>query len=152
MEPDLTHDMYFLNKIKFNPKIQSFLKPITTMCVSCYFDKGQPERALKIVQWVSRGDFPRGCIDVAFYDVSVNGFWRYGMMLEALRVLRLMIINEDSEIGDGVRVCIYRGLLREARVKEALELNKRLEEYDRSDERKQKLVESLDHMIATWIE
>ncbi|CAI9783547.1 unnamed protein product [Fraxinus pennsylvanica] len=70
-------------------------------------------------------DFPGGLVmDSEFYSVMVDGFCNNDILLEGLRVLRVMVSeNLVVEVGDDVRVFIYRGLLREARIRDAMELN-----------------------------
>lgn len=126
------------------------------MVVSSLFENGQPKRAVKVFQWVARPDFPGGAAaDLDLYAVLVDGFCRNGMMLESLRVLRVMA-GEDLVIGDEIRVRVYRGLLREARVREALELNAELGSCspgsDGGTPVSEKLVHLLDQMIANWVE
>lgn len=146
-EPDLTHSMYFLNKMKYTPKVHSFLNHVTRTLVDSYFQNGQPKWALKIFHWVSRSDFlSEGVIDVGFYGLLIKGFCKYNMVLEALMVLRA-IASENLVVGDDVRFCVYRCLLREARIRDAQELNKVLESEDND-----KLMEILDHMISNWVE
>lgn len=147
-EPDLTQSMYFLNKMKHTPKIHTFLNLVTRTLVDSYFQKGQPKWALKIFHWVSRNDFPGGVIDVGFYALLIKGFCKYNMVLEALMVLRV-IVSENLVVGDDVRVCVYRGLLREARIREAQELNKA---WKMESEGNKNLMEILDHIISSWVE
>uniref|UniRef100_A0A3Q7FT21 Uncharacterized protein n=1 Tax=Solanum lycopersicum TaxID=4081 RepID=A0A3Q7FT21_SOLLC len=54
LEPDLTQPMYFLNRLKYTPKAQSFLLPICKMLVSLYFRNREAKKGLKIFHWVSR--------------------------------------------------------------------------------------------------
>ncbi|XP_057767664.1 uncharacterized protein LOC130987960 isoform X1 [Salvia miltiorrhiza] len=157
-EPDLTHPMHLLNTLKYNPNASdpSVLIPVAKMLLSSLFQNGRPKMAVKVFQWVARPDFPGGpAADLDLYGVLVNGFCRNGMMLESLRVLRVMA-GENLVIGDEIRVCIHRGLLREARVREALELNAALGSYtpgsDGSTCVPEKVVHLLDQMIANWVE
>ncbi|CAI9782637.1 unnamed protein product [Fraxinus pennsylvanica] len=73
-------------------------------------------------------DFPGGLVmDFEFYSVMVDGFCNKDILLEGLRVLRVMVSeNLVVEVGDNIRVFIYRGLLREARIRDAMELNETL--------------------------
>lgn len=111
-EPDLTYSMYFLNKMKNNPKIHVFLKLITRMFVYSYFQKAQPKWALKNFQWASRSNFPNCDVGGGFYAFLVNGFCKYNMVFEALKVLKV-IVSENLVVEDEDRLCIYSGLLRE---------------------------------------
>lgn len=126
------------------------------MFLSSFFEKGQPKRAVKIFQWVARPDFPVGAaVDLDIYAGLVDGFCWNGMILESLRVLRVMA-RENLVIGDEIRVCVYRGLLREARVREALELNAALcrctPGNDGGTFASEEMMNLLDRMIANWVE
>ncbi|KAL0425210.1 UNVERIFIED_CONTAM: hypothetical protein Sradi_1055800 [Sesamum radiatum] len=157
LEPDLTHHMHLLNALKFNPNTGNpfVLIPIAKMFVSSFFEKGHPKKAVKMFQWVSRPDFPGGVAnDSGFYAVLIDGFCKSGMILDALRVFRLMA-SENLVVGNDVRMCVYRGLLREARVNEALELNAALDYCARGDGGafgSKEVVDLLDRMIASWVE
>lgn len=146
-EPDLTQSMYFLNKMKYAPKVHGFLNHVTRTLVYSYLQNGQPKWALKIFQWVSKSDFAGGVIDVGFYALLIKGFCKYNMVLEALMVLRAVVIHENLVVEDEIRVCVYRGLLREARIRDAQDLKKALEIEDNM-----KLMEVLGHMISNWVE
>lgn len=157
-EPDLTYPMHLLNTLKFNPNpsTHELLIPIVKMLLSSFFRNGQPKKAVKIFQWVARPDFPGGAAaDMHLYALLVDGFCKNGMILESLRVLRVMA-GENLVIEDEIRVCVYRGLLREARVREALELNAALGSCtlgsDGGTSGSEKVMQLLDHMIANWVD
>ncbi|KAK6153874.1 hypothetical protein DH2020_013513 [Rehmannia glutinosa] len=129
---------------------------IAKMFVSYFFRIGQPKRAVKIFQWITRPDFPGGVADDSeFYAVLVDGFCKNGMILDSLRVLRVMA-SENLVMGSEVRMWVYRGLLREARVKEALELNAALDcgtlRSDGGTLGLKDVVDLLDRMIANWVD
>ncbi|KAL2234502.1 pentatricopeptide repeat-containing protein At1g12775, mitochondrial-like [Sesamum indicum] len=158
LEPDLTHHMHLLNALKFNPNTGNpfVLIPIAKMFVSSFFERGHPKKAVKMFQWVSRPDFPGGVADDSgFYAVLIDGFCKSGMIFDALRVLRLMA-SENLVVGNDVRMWVYRGLLREARVREALELNAALDccalGSDDGAFGSKEVVDLLDRMIASWVE
>ncbi|KAI3463544.1 hypothetical protein Pfo_020207 [Paulownia fortunei] len=158
LEPDLTHLMHLLNALKYNPSTGKplVLVPIAKMFVSSFFQKGQPKRAVKIFQWVSRPDFPGGVAeDLEFYAVLIDGFCKNGMILDSLRVLRVMA-SENLVVGSEVGMWVYRGLLREARVREALELNAALDSgtlgSDGGTFGSKEVVDLLDRMTANWVE
>ncbi|KAL7152705.1 hypothetical protein ABFS83_04G116000 [Erythranthe nasuta] len=158
-EPDLTHPMHFLNALKHNAATgkPQFLLPVAKMFVSSYFQKGCPKCAAKIFQWVSRPDFPGGAADdLEFYDALVDGFCRNRMILDSIRVLRFMG-SENLVIGSEIRVLVYRGLLREARVTDALEMNDALDcggtlGFDGCTSNSKEVVDLLDRVIANWVE
>ncbi|KAL0429664.1 UNVERIFIED_CONTAM: hypothetical protein Sradi_0592400 [Sesamum radiatum] len=158
LEPDLTYHMHLLNALKFNPNTGNpfVLIPIAKMFVSSFFEKGHPEKAVKMFQWVSRPDFPGGVAnDSDFYAVLIDGFCKSGMILDALRVLRLMV-SENLVVGNDVGMWVYRGLLREARVREALELNATFDccavGSDGGAFGSKEVVDLLDRMIASWVD
>ncbi|KAK6127841.1 hypothetical protein DH2020_038410 [Rehmannia glutinosa] len=158
LEPDLTHPMHLLNAIKYNPSSGNplVLISIAKMFVSYFFRIGQPKRAVKIFQWITRPDFPGGVADdLEFYAVLVDGFCKNGMILDSLRVLRVMA-SGNLVVGSEVRMWVYRGLLREARVKEALELNAALDcgtlGSDGGTLGLKDVVDLLDRMIANWVD
>lgn len=105
---------------------------------------------------MARPDFPGGAAaDLDLYVGLVDGFCMNEMTLESLRVLRVMA-SENLVIGDEIRVCVYRGLLREARVREALDLNAALSRCtpgsDGGTSGSEEVMDLLDKMIANWIE
>ncbi|GER32438.1 pentatricopeptide repeat (PPR) superfamily protein [Striga asiatica] len=151
LEPDLAHPMHLLNSLKYNssPEKTLIIVPIAKMLVSHFFRQAQPERAVTIFQWMSRPDFPGGLPgDLEFYAVLVDGFCKRGMSLDSLRVLQVMA-GGDLVIGREIRMWVYRGLLREARVKEALDLNAAL---DCGTLGSKEVVDLLDKMIANWVD
>ena len=75
------------------------------------------------------------------------------MVFEALRVLREMV-GVNLVPGRDLGKWVYRGLLREARIREAMELNEALGlVWDVSgDEAMKKVLGLLDHLIGNWTE
>ncbi|KAL2493980.1 pentatricopeptide repeat-containing protein [Forsythia ovata] len=161
LEPDLTNSMYFLNTLKYSqnppfPQKYFLLLSIAMMFLSYSFQTSQPKKALKIFHWVSKPDFPGGLVrDSEFYAVLVHGFCNNDMVLEALRVLRVMV-SENLVVGDDVRMFIYKGLLRDARIGDAVELNETLccicASGTGDGETVKKLVDILDPLIANWVQ
>ncbi|XP_049385489.1 uncharacterized protein LOC125849447 [Solanum stenotomum] len=150
LEPDLTQPMYFLNRLKYTPKTQSFLLPICKMLVSLYFRNREATKGLKIFHWVSRPDFP--CpVDYGLCAILVNGFCKNDMVVEGLKVLRMMVVG-DLKVGGEVRMWVYRSLLREARIKEAQELNEALKCVENGEKGNEEVVALLDNIISNWIE
>ncbi len=82
-----------------------------------------------------------------------SGLWvcKQGMVLEALKVLRAMV-GVNLVPGRELGTWVYRRLLREARIKEAMELNQALGlvKYVGGDEAVKKVLVLLDDMIAIW--
>lgn len=89
-------------------------------------------------------------LEERFCGVLVDGFCRNGMVLEALKVLRIMAAANAGRPRGRLRELVYRGLLREARIREALELNEALD-CDCGEGMK-KVLEVLDKMIENWTE
>ncbi|CAN4078508.1 unnamed protein product [Withania somnifera] len=149
-EPDLTQSMYFLNRLKYTPKTQSFLLPICKMLVSLYFRNREAKKVLKIFHWVSRSDFP--CpVDYELCAILVNGFCKNGMVVEGLKVLRMIVVGK-LKVGGEVRMWVYRGLLREARIKEAQDVNEVLKCVENGDKGDEEVVAFLDTIISNWTE
>ncbi|KAH0770839.1 hypothetical protein KY290_014820 [Solanum tuberosum] len=128
LEPDLTQPMYFLNRLK----------------------NREATKGLKIFHWVLRPDFP--CpVDYGLCAILVNGFCKNGMVVEGLKVLRMMVVG-NLKFGGEVRMWVYRSLLREARIKEAQELNEALKCVENGDKGNEEVVALLDSIISNWIE
>lgn len=93
-------------------------------------------------------------LDERVCGVLVCGFCKNGMVLEALNVLRAML-SANIVPGCGLRKWVYRGLLREARIRDALDLNEALDcvgdsEKGGESEGFKKVLALLDHMIVNW--
>ncbi|KAL0397211.1 UNVERIFIED_CONTAM: hypothetical protein Scaly_0169500 [Sesamum calycinum] len=71
-------------------------------------------------------------------------------------IAKMLMASENLVVGNDVRMCVYRGLLREARVREALELNAALDDCalgsDGGAFGSKEVVDLLDRMIASWVE
>lgn len=120
------------------------------MLVSLYFREREGKKALKIFHWVSRDDFP--CVvDYGLCAILVNGFCKSDMVVEGLKVLRMMVVGK-LKAGDEVRMWVYRGLLREARIREAQEVNEALKDVENGDKGNEEVVVLLDGIISNWIE
>ncbi|TQD84075.1 hypothetical protein C1H46_030397 [Malus baccata] len=98
--------------------------PIATMLIASYFKKNRSREAFKMFNWLVRPG-SQCVLDERVCEILVNGFCRKGMVCEGLKVLRAMLGVNIVPGGDG-RKWVYRGLLREARIKEAVELNEAL--------------------------
>lgn len=87
------------------------------------------------------------------YGILVNGLCMLGLVLEALKVLRDMV-DVGFVPGNRLRKRVYRSLLREARVREAMELDKVLCGCfeDGNGEAIKKVIGLLDSMIGNWTE
>ncbi|KAM1094298.1 hypothetical protein ACFX2B_009195 [Malus domestica] len=149
-QPDLARPMLLLTRLKHNLPSHPHLMPIATMLIASYFKKNRSRKAFKMFSWLVR---PRSqCVlDERVHEVLVNGFCRKRMVCEGLKVLRAMLGANIVLRGDG-RKWVYRGLLREARIKEAVELNEalgcvRVGANGDESEGVKKVLALLDHMI-----
>lgn len=83
--------------------------------------------------------------------MAIRGFCKLERMLEVLRVLREMA-RDNVIVGEDMRELVYRGLLQEARIDEARELDlvlRSLEENCSGDEF-EKALGMLDRLICEW--
>ncbi|KAK0578069.1 hypothetical protein LWI29_004602 [Acer saccharum] len=156
-QPDLALPMSLLTKLRHTPQAHPSLTPICTLLVSSYVKKGRLKDALKVYGWMLRPGSP--CDDgvekqkqQALFHVLVGGLCREGMVFEALRVLKDMV-SGGLVVSGGLRLRVFRSLLREARVKEAQELDASLKFVgDGGGEGLKKVLDFLDQMIASWTE
>ncbi|KAI5332401.1 hypothetical protein PRUPE_4G119000 [Prunus persica] len=154
-QPDMARPMSLLTRLRHNPPSHPYLTPITTMFIASYFKKNKPKEALKMFNWLVRPGSP--CVlDERVCEVLVNGFCKNGMVLEALKVLRAML-STNIVPGCDLKKWVYKVLLREARIKEAVELNEALGcvgDREKGDESEcvKKVLALLDHMIGNWAE
>ncbi|PON47994.1 Pentatricopeptide repeat [Trema orientale] len=147
-QPDMARPMSLLTRLRHAPLSHRQVAPITATLVAAYFKKGKAREALKVFNWMVRPGSPWE-LEEKICGVLISGFCRNGMVLEALKVLRAMAAANVEPRGE-LRELVYRGLLREARVREAMELNAALE-FD-CDEGRKKVLELLDRMIENWSE
>ncbi|MCD7453590.1 hypothetical protein HAX54_021533 [Datura stramonium] len=115
------------------------------MLVSLYFRNREAKKALKIFHWVSRPDFP--ClVDYGLCALLVNGFCKNDMAVEGLKVLRMMVFG-NLKVGGEVRMWVYRSLLREARIREAQELNEAFKCAENGDKGNEEVAALLDREV-----
>lgn len=81
----------------------------------------------------------------------MEGFCRLGRMLDALIVVKEMVSDRIS-LASETRVTIYRGLLQQARVDEARELDPALIVIEQSGEGSGDALKLLDRIIKNWEE
>ncbi|KAH7544876.1 hypothetical protein FEM48_Zijuj01G0032400 [Ziziphus jujuba var. spinosa] len=151
-QPDMARPMSLLTRLRHSPVSHHYLMPINTMLIASYFKKGKPKEALKLFNWIVRPGSP--CVlDGKVCGILVNGFCRNRMVLEALKVVRAMVAANVFPGGD-LKERIYRGLLWEARIREAMELYESLGCLGDGEggEGARKVLALLDHMIANWKE
>ncbi|XP_028752854.1 pentatricopeptide repeat-containing protein At4g11690-like [Neltuma alba] len=145
-QPDMTHAMSLLTRLKFTPPSYPYLRPIIIMLVTSYFNKYKYKEALKVFNWIQRPDSPCSP-DEKIYGIFIHGFCRKGFVLEGLKVLRAMVGANTAPTCDS-KDCVYRGLLRQARIKEAKELNDAFGCVDVAGLKRISLL--LENMIAEW--
>ncbi|XP_057971502.1 pentatricopeptide repeat-containing protein At1g52620-like [Malania oleifera] len=149
-QPDMTHPMSLLNRLKHNPPAHPHLPLVSRMLVSSYLKNRRLREAFKVFNWLSRPDSP--CApDLAIYGLLVGGICRDGQMLEALKVFRSMLaanLVPRSEL----QTRVYRGLLREARIREAKELRGAFGSAADGGEGVGKVLELLDRLISSWVD
>ncbi|WCJ33267.1 hypothetical protein M5689_014641 [Euphorbia peplus] len=146
-QPDMAKCMSLLTILRHNPQAHPCLTSITTLLITSYVKKKRPKEALKVYQWTLRPGSP--CkVEKRGYEVMVIGFCDLGLKFEALRVLRDMV-HVGFVPGGGLRSRVYRSLLMDARVIEAVDFNRVLGSCSR-DFDAEKLLELLDSMIRSW--
>ncbi|KAF7801323.1 pentatricopeptide repeat-containing protein [Senna tora] len=120
-QPDMTQPMSLLTHLKYTPISYPYIRPLTLMLVTSYFNKYKYKEALKVFNWMQRPDSPCSP-DEKMYRILIHGFSRKGFVLEGLKVFRAMV-SAHIVPGCDCKEWVYRGLLRQARIKEAMELN-----------------------------
>ncbi|KAL5716789.1 hypothetical protein ACHQM5_009911 [Ranunculus cassubicifolius] len=142
--------MSLLNRLKHNPSSHFCLPHITKLLVNSYFKKRRFKEVMKVVGWIHRPDSPVE-MDEGLCRIVVKGLCRGGLTLEALIVVKKMV-EDRVVVGDEMRNWVYKSLLREARVKEAKELNVGLscDLGNGKDEDVRRVVALLDQMITKW--
>ncbi|KAE8665609.1 Tetratricopeptide repeat (TPR)-like superfamily protein [Hibiscus syriacus] len=146
LQPDLKLPMSLLNRI---PRGHPYVTPISTMLIASFLKKGRPKDALKVYKWMLRPGSPYdSMVDKSAYGVLVGGLCGGGLVLEGLMVLRDML-RVHLLPGEGLRKRVVGSLLREARVREAMALDRLLPRV-RSDGGLHKVLDLLDNYIGNW--
>ncbi|KAJ6393334.1 hypothetical protein OIU77_022741 [Salix suchowensis] len=147
----MTTPMSLLTILRHTPQAHSHLSPINTMLITSYIKKKRPKEALKVYNWMLRPGSP--CkVEKIVYCVLVNGLCETGWVLEGLKVLKDMVSVGFLPVGR-LKERVYRSLLREARVREAVELDKALCDCfeDVSGDGVKKVIDLLDSLIRTGL-
>ncbi|XP_058096173.1 uncharacterized protein LOC131241371 [Magnolia sinica] len=151
---DISLSMSLLTRLGRNPRAGPHLLPIAHLLLASYLRARKPRDAMSIFRWMSRPENSQwGKVNGSTYGMAVTGFCRNGRTLEALKVLRGMVSAGVAPEED-VRGWVYRSLLREARVKEAVELDGalgRVREGGKGGDR-DAAVELMDQMVRDWRE
>lgn len=103
---------------------------------------------MKIFNWMLRPDSP--CVlDESTYIGVALGFCRNGWTLEALKAVRRMV-GEEMAPGEDLREWVFKSLLREARVREAMELDAALDCIGKEGNGFGGVAAMIDGMVAGW--
>ncbi|KAG6498916.1 pentatricopeptide repeat-containing protein At1g52620-like isoform X1 [Zingiber officinale] len=145
--PDMVAAMSLLTALRYHPRHPSPI-PFCYSLISSYFQNSRPKEAAKVLSWLFRSDTP--CRpDAEVYRISVEGFCRLGRMLDALIAVKEMVSDRITPASE-TRVTIYRGLLQQARVDEAQELDPALMVIEQSGEGFGDVLKLLDRIIKNW--
>ncbi|XP_060965434.1 uncharacterized protein LOC133034374 [Cannabis sativa] len=115
-QSDIAMPMSLLTRLRRSPMSQHHVAPINNTLVAAYFRKGKLKEAIKVFNWMVRSGSPFKLVE-KFCGILVDGFCMSGMVLKALKVLRAMVAADICLHGE-LRKVVYRGLLREARIRE----------------------------------
>ncbi|KAJ4838720.1 hypothetical protein Tsubulata_023242 [Turnera subulata] len=151
-QPDMSLPMSLLTVLRHHPQSHPHLTPLTTLLLTSYIKRNRRREALKVYHWMLRPGSP--CrVGKTVYGVLVPGLCRAGWVLEALRVLRDMLALGFVPVG-GLRERVYRSLLMEARVKQAVDLDKALCSCagDANADSVKNAIALLDSIIEDWSE
>ncbi|CAL9103594.1 unnamed protein product [Musa acuminata var. zebrina] len=147
--PDMVAAMSFLTALRCHPRCHSPL-PFCSALLSSYFRGRRFKEASKVLSWLLRPDSPYRP-DAAVYGIAVEGFCKLRRLLAALRAMKEMVADGISP-GSELRVSVYMGLLREARIDEARELDAALKAVEEGGEGFDSALELLDRIIREWEE
>lgn len=151
-QSDFALTMSLLTRLYHHRNALLYSTPIITMLIFSYCKRRKSKEALKIFHWMLRPGSP--CKpDERVYKTLIAGLCRKGMTLDALKVLRNMI---DSNLVPDchLRNWVFRCLLREAMIGEAMELNETLNFVgdQNTKDHLRKVSELLDRIITNWID
>ncbi|XP_038876976.1 pentatricopeptide repeat-containing protein At3g22470, mitochondrial-like [Benincasa hispida] len=151
-QSDFALTMSLLTRLNHHRNALLYSTPIITMLIFSYSKRRKSKDALKIFHWMLRPGSP--CKpDERVYNTLIAGLCRKGMTLDALKVLRNMV-NSNLVPDCDLRNWVFRCLLREAMIGEAMELNETLNfvgDQNTSDHLR-KVSELLDRIITNWID
>ncbi|XP_022137315.1 pentatricopeptide repeat-containing protein At3g22470, mitochondrial-like [Momordica charantia] len=127
-QSDFTHAMSLLTRLKHHRNANLYSSPIITMLIHSYCKRRKFREALKIFHWMGRPGSPCNP-DEKVYATLIAGLCRHGMVLDALKVLRNMI-GSNLVPDSNLRNWVFRSLLREAMIGEAMEFNEILDRVE----------------------
>ncbi|KAJ4792125.1 hypothetical protein LUZ62_043371 [Rhynchospora pubera] len=147
--PDLTPTLSLLNSVRYHPLKPSPL-PLFPPLLSSFLTSRSHKDSSKIFFWLCRSDSAHRP-DENVYHLALRGFCKLDRMLEVLRVLREMA-SDEVVVGEEMRELVYRGLLQDARIEGARELDLVLRCLDenRSGDGFEKAWKLLDRLISEW--
>ncbi|KAG0485425.1 hypothetical protein HPP92_009504 [Vanilla planifolia] len=147
--PDMSFSIRLLDALRNHPRRPSPL-PFCAILLSSYFRRRRLREAAKVFAWLCQGDSP--CRpDMEIYGAAIQGFCERGRPFEAMRVAREMA-TDGMIPPEELRVLLCQGLLREARVEEALDLDSAIRRAVDGDDGIHGLTQLLDRMIRDWQE
>ncbi|KAH7654589.1 Pentatricopeptide repeat-containing protein [Dioscorea alata] len=146
---DLTPTMSLLTAVRYNPSRPSPLA-LVSLLIASFLRRRRLKEAVKVFFWLCRSDSPcRPDRDV--YATAIEGFCRHGKTLEGLRAMREMV--RDGVVPEReMKEAVWRGLLQEARVDEAQELNAALADVREEGDVLDAVALVLDRIIKDWQE
>ncbi|XP_061350041.1 uncharacterized protein LOC133295258 [Gastrolobium bilobum] len=149
---DLTQPMSLLTHLNHTPHSHHYIPPITLSLLSSYIRLRKCNHALKVFRWLQRPDTPCSP-DETVYEVLIQGLCINGLVLEALKAFRDMMGGSKFAPCCDSKEWVYRGLLMEARVNEAMEFYSALSGFERDGEGgRERVLVVLERLIAEWTE
>ncbi|XP_072970888.1 uncharacterized protein [Typha angustifolia] len=146
---DLAPSLALLTTLRHHPLRPSPL-PFASPLVSSFFSNRRPKDAAKVFFWLCREDSP--CRpDAETYRVAVEGFCWHGRMVDALKAVKEMV-SDGVAVGEVLRKELCKGLMQEARIEEAWEVEEALKGVEKEGGKDGKVVEVLERLIRVWEE
>ncbi|XP_020976611.1 uncharacterized protein LOC107639096 [Arachis ipaensis] len=157
--PDTSPTFSLLTRLRHAPQIHHHISPIALMLLTSYFNNRMCKPALAVFRWLRRPDSPSPPTRQV-YEVVVEGLCRNGFVFEGLSAARDMVVAGEGVASScgGLREWIYRGMLKEARVEDAVELNDAILGFEKcggsddEEESKERVLAVLERVIARWNE
>ncbi|MED6160833.1 hypothetical protein PIB30_054980 [Stylosanthes scabra] len=159
--PDTSPTFSLLTRLRHAPQIHHHISPIALMLLTSYFNNRMCKPALAVFRWLRRPDSPSPPTRQV-YEVVIEGLCRNGFVFEGLSAARDMVLAGEfvAACCGGLREWLYRGMLKEARVEDAVELNDAILGFEKcagsgsddEEEAKEKVLAVLERVIAHWNE
>ncbi|PKI71216.1 uncharacterized protein LOC116209544 [Punica granatum] len=151
-QPDLSLSASLLTRLQRSSPPQ--LTPVATLLIVYYLKNRRPRDALQLFDdWLMRPGSSSCLPHPASSGLLLGAFCRNGMVFEALKVLSAMLASNVIP-GSNLRRSLHRSLLREARIAEAVELDRALAKAssDRTGGGKREAALLLDRIFRDWTE